>query len=86
MDLDRLKEIYGESILYDFKDNIDDIVDNMNYLISRGFKNVDDVFEINPYLFLSSQDMIEEKLDQLMATLGVDYIEKLENDYSLWGD
>ena len=86
LDTDKLKEIYGESILYDIKENLEDISDNMNYLKTKKFTDIYDIFETNPYLFFNTPDVFQNKVNSLIEKLGVDYIEKLENNYNLWGE
>ena len=86
LDTDKLKEIYGESILYDIKENLEDITDNMNYLKTKKFTDIYDIFEKNPYLFFNTPDIFQNKVNNLIEKLGVDYIEKLDNNYNLWGE
>ena len=62
LDTDKLKEIYGESILYDIKENLEDISDNMNYLKTKKFTDIYDIFETNPYLFFNTPDIFQNKV------------------------
>ena len=86
LNTDKLKEIYGETVLYDIKENLDSIIANINYLLSKKFKDVYDIFETYPYLFMNTQEVFQKKVDGLIERLGVEYIEKLEQNYTLWGE
>ena len=84
--LDRIQEIYGESAIYEIKDHLDDVLNNMQYLVSKGFKDVYFILQTNPYIFLYDEKTFKRKANDLFNKLGVEYIEKLEEDFSLWGD
>ena len=86
IEMEKLKEIYGDSIVLDMKENMDSLVDNMNLLVSYGFEDPCDVVETVPYLCLKTPEIFQEKLEQLMEKLGVDFVEKLSEDNSLWGE
>ena len=86
MNLDKIKEIYGSSSLYEINENIEEVVHNMNYLITKKFRDVYELLEINPYIFLLPTDIFEEKVDNLIEELGVEYIEKIEEDMSIWSN
>lgn len=86
IDLNKIKEVYGENTLYEIKNHIEEITSNMSFLASIGFKDVIDIFENNPYMFLYTPLIFKEKVNKLLDKLGFDYIEKLENDISLWGE
>lgn len=83
-DLDKIKEIYGESSIYELQDNIEELISNMKYLSSLGFTDIYDIVSTHPYMFLIDEDDFKEKVDLLIKKLGVEYIEKLEEDTSLW--
>ena len=42
-DLDKIKEIYGESSIYEIQDNIEELVSNMKYLSKLGFTDIYDI-------------------------------------------
>ena len=86
LDLEKLKEIYGESIVIEIEKNMDSFIDNINHLITYGFKDPYDVVETNPYLFLNTPETFKEKMEKLIQKLGVNYIEKLGEDISLWSE
>ena len=86
MNIDRLTEIYGESIARVIYDNIDNFTANIKYLESRGYYNVLDLVSLYPYSFIQEEDEFMEKVDTLIDKLGIDYVEKINNNYELWGD
>lgn len=82
LDFERLKELYGNNILLNYSDNIYEVVDNIKYLESLGFNNISEIIEYNPYIFIKSNDIFKEKINNLISSL--DYIERLDEDISLW--
>lgn len=86
LNLKKIQEIYGNSSIYEIENHLDIIVNNMNYLVSLKFNNVYSILETNPYMFLYDNNRFKEKINNLIQKLGVEYIEKLDNDISLWGE
>ena len=82
--LEKLQEIYGNSILKELKDNKEDLLDNLEYLKNRGYDNVIELFELYPYSFLQDPTLFQEKVDELIKKLGVEYVEKIEENTGLW--
>ena len=86
INLNKIEEIYGKNYIYEFYDNKEEAINNINYLISLGFKDVSDIVENNPYMFLIDEKTFKEKVSNIIDKLGVEYIEKLEQDFTLWGE
>ncbi|MBQ9018739.1 MAG: hypothetical protein IJ097_00305 [Bacilli bacterium] len=86
IDLEKIKEIYGENTIYQLKENIENVSNNISFLSSLGFDDVINIFENSPYMFLYTPTIFKRKVNALIDKLGVEYIEKLDNDISLWGD
>lgn len=84
LDLEKLKEIYGDSIINEISTNVGNLINNINYLKSRQFTNAEEIFERYPYAFLTNEEEFKSKVDKLITSLGVEYIEKLEEDMNLW--
>lgn len=84
LDLEKIQEIYGNSIIKEISANVGSLINNINYLEQRHFDNADEVFELYPYAFLQDEDTFKGKVDNLILTLGVEYIERLQEDMSLW--
>lgn len=83
-DLDKIKEIYGESSIYELEDNIEELISNMKYLSSLGFSDIYDILSTHPYMFLINEVDFKDKVNNLINELGIEYIEKLDQDTSLW--
>ena len=86
IDLEKIREIYGNSSIYEISDNIDELKANMKYLYNLGIEDVLNVIELYPYMFLQERDIFKEKVDNLIDKLGTDYIEKLSEDFNLWSE
>ena len=86
IDLEKIETIYGNNCIYEIKDNLDDVVSNINYLNTKGFTNVYEIVESYPYLFIESNDIFIEKIDLFLTNIGFDYLDILSNDMTLWGD
>ena len=52
LDLEKISFIYGESSIYEFKDNVEKLANNINYLSKIGFSDVYDIVALYPYLFI----------------------------------
>ena len=86
LDLNKIQDIYGQSSIYEFKDHLDEVVNNMNYLLSLGFNDVYDIVENNPYIFFNDNKIFKQKVNSLIDKLGPFYFEKLEENVFLWGE
>ena len=84
LDLDKIREIYGDSSIEELNDNIETLTHNMNYLIKLGFDDAYDTVSLYPYMFLIDEETFKEKVNNLIDSLGFDYIEKLAEETSLW--
>ena len=61
LDLDKIREIYGDSSIEELNDNIETLSNNMNYLIKLGFDDVYDMVSLYPYMFLIEEETFKEK-------------------------
>ena len=66
------------------KENSEEVVLNINYLIKIGFEDTNDIFERYPIIFICEHKDFKKKIDRLITRLGFNYVEILENDMSLW--
>lgn len=85
INIDKIKEIYGENSLYEIKNNLDNVINNVNYLIEYNIKNIEEILECYPYIFLMSEEEFKTMIDNYIKELGINYQEELEQDMSLWG-
>ena len=83
VDFDKISEIYGEEVLREMQENIDEVIKNVNYMYMLEFNDVEDIFEREILLFLYDHDTFKDKLNKLIYKLGLNYVEKIENDLSL---
>ena len=73
LDLEKISFIYGESSIYEFKDNVENLTNNINYLSKIGFSDVYDIVALYPYLFIIEENEFKEKIDYLINKLGVEF-------------
>ena len=62
---------------------MDEVIKNVNYMYMLEFNDVEDIFEREILLFLYDHDTFKDKLNKLIYKLGLNYVEKIENDLSL---
>ena len=86
INLEKIEELYGNSLLIEIKNNLEDIVENINYLKKRQINNYEELLENYPFVLIISPTTFQKKIDKLIENLGNNYIEILENNISLWGD
>ncbi len=84
IDFMKIKEIYGEDALIACNENIDELVKNINYLISLGFDDYEDIIERYPLAFVEDHEIVKERVDDLIDRLGPDYLEMLAEDMGYW--
>lgn len=86
LDLNKIEDIYGTSVIIEIQDNIDSVINNLKYLVSINISDVYEVINNYPFLFIEDNDIFKEKIDTFINELGINYRELLANDMSLWGD
>lgn len=84
IDFGKISELYGESGLEVCRDNVDYLVDNINYLRCLGFEDYEEIIERYPLAFIEESSIVKERLDNLIKRLGVEYLEILSEDMSLF--
>ena len=84
IDFLKINDLYGEEVLKSFKENIETVVENMNYLVKLGFDNYEEIVERYAYVVLLSPNEFKTKLNDLILKLGPNYLDKFETDMSLW--
>ena len=84
IDFNKIKEIYGFDVLNACKDNVNDLVKNINYLVKLDFDDVCDVVERFPFIFLDDHEHFKHKINKLIEKLGIDYIDILEENMGIW--
>ena len=86
INISKIKEIYGEEILNDIRNNIEDVNKNISYLVYLKFMDVEDIVERVTPLFINDFDSFKFKIDSLIKKLGLNYVEQIEEDISLLED
>ncbi len=83
MDIDKIKEIYGESMLVTVRENISNINNNIRYLHSLNILDTNELFESCTPIFLYDEEEFKNRINALVEKLGTDYIDKIYDDLGL---
>ncbi len=86
INLEKLEEIYGKSLVKEMHDDIENLIENMKYLDKLEFDDIYDIIEINPYLFLIDNNEFIKRINDLVTSLGIEYLQILAEDTSYWGN
>lgn len=84
INLEKLEEIYGKSLVKEMHDDIENLIENMKYLDKLEFDDIYDIIEINPYLFLIDNNEFIKRINDLITSLGIEYLQILAEDTSYW--
>ena len=82
INIDDLKEIYGDEIVEILNSNIDIIDANIKTMKELGFKDVEGIFEREIDVFLYFPNSFKQKINNLIKNIGPNYVEIIENDVS----
>ena len=83
IDINKMKEIFGDEIEDIINDNIDIVEKNIKFLKELKFEDPEGMLEMYPELFMNFPKKFEEKILKLKEELGDNYIEIIENDMSI---
>lgn len=83
MNYSNIVEIYGSEVLEEIEKNKEEFNQNIQYLFQLGFDDVYDMAEREPLLFLYDSITFKNKINNLIAKIGPDYVYEIENDISL---
>lgn len=86
INLEKLEEIYGKSLVKEMHDDIENLIENMKYLDKLEFDDIYDIIEINPYLFLIDNNEFIKRINNLITSLGIEYLQIFAEDTSYWGN
>lgn len=84
INFDKIRKIYGDSMLEEINNNILDVNKNIKYLFDLNFTDIEDILERYPYIFLDDFKIFKNKIDNLIKKLGSNYVEILETKMELW--
>lgn len=85
LDMNKIQDIFGKSSISEIKENKEEFIQNIEYVLSLGYKNVYELVERYPYTFLMDTDTFQEKVNDLLDSLGVDSFEKIDENMEIWG-
>ena len=83
VNLNNIRDTYGDNVVLLIRDNIDDVMKNIDYLNKLEFTDTEDIFEKFAILFLDTPTEFKNKIDNLIKELGYDYVDIIENDLSI---
>ena len=86
IDFEKIEEIYGNSVIDEIKNNLNDILENIKYLKYLKINDIEDIFERYPFIFICDKNEFKSKVDKLILKIGINYIDMLDNDMELWGE
>jgi len=83
VDLNKMKEIYGEEILELIKDNMDIVVENILIMKKYNFSDIQWLFESSPAFFLNFPMDFEKKLKKIIKKVGLNYVQYIQENVCL---
>lgn len=83
IDINKMKEVFGDEIEDIINENIDIVEKNIKFLKELKFEDAEWMLEMYPELFMNFPKKFEEKILKLKEELGDNYIEIIENDMSI---
>ena len=82
VDLNSIKEIFGEEYIEMINENIDVIDKNVKIMYELNFDDVEGIFERCPEVFMYNPSEFETKIKDLIEKLGENYVDRIEEDIS----
>lgn len=83
LNLEKIVHLYGEEYIELMNANINDVKENITFLLKIGFNDVEDIFERYPQVFITNNVDFKNKIKLLVKNLGVNYIDIIENNLEL---
>ena len=80
--LENIIDTYGENIKEDILENKDIVLENYNFLQELNIISVDEIFQ--RYITIFLDENFKNKVNKLISNLGEDYIEKIEENISIF--
>lgn len=80
--LENIIDTYGEDIKEDILENKDIVLENYNFLQELNIISIDEIFQRYITIFLDED--FKNKVNKLISNLGEDYIEKIEENISIF--
>lgn len=80
--LENIIDTYGEDIKEDILENKDIVLENYNFLQELNIISVDEIFQ--RYITIFLDENFKNKVNKLISNLGEDYVEKIEENISIF--
>ena len=80
--LENIIGTYGKDIKEDILENKDIVLENYNFLQELNIISVDEIFQ--RYITIFLDENFKNKVNKLISNLGEDYIEKIEENISIF--
>ena len=80
--LENIIDTYGEDIKEDILENKNIVLENYNFLQELNIISVDEIFQRYITIFLDED--FKNKVNKLISNLGEDYVEKIEENISIF--
>lgn len=80
--LENIIATYGEDIKEDILENKNIVLENYNFLQELNIISVDEIFQRYITIFLDED--FKNKVNKLISNLGEDYVEKIEENISIF--
>lgn len=83
--LDAVGEIYGADVLDRMAEDVETVIDNLEFLLSLGFgEETADICNRFGVILLEDCAVFRENVNAMLADIDGDYVEKLGEDMSPW--
>lgn len=83
--LDAVGEIYGADVLDRMAEDVETVIDNLEFLLSLGFgEETADICNRFGVILLEDCAVFRENVNAMLADIDSDYVEKLGEDMSPW--
>ena len=69
VNLNNIRDTYGDSVVILIRDNIDDVMKNINYLNKLNFTDTEDIFEKYSILFIDNTSNFKNNINNLIKAL-----------------
>ena len=83
IDLNKMKEVYGDEILEMIENNMDIISENILTMKKYNFDDIEWLFEANPSFFMNFPKRFEEKIKEMIEKIGPNYVEYIQENVDI---
>ena len=83
IDLNKMKEVYGDEILEMIENNMDIISENILTMKKYNFDDIEWLFEANPSFFMNFPNQFEEKIKEMIEKIGPNYVEYIQENVDI---